>query len=179
MGHTQGDGVAEPQVRPGILHRQKAHLPGQVHAPGILGHYHYPVKARRRNGLQRPAQQGLPLHPGVQLIAAEAAGVSRRHNDAADFHGRFPLILSFLPGPRRQHHQDGHQRQAAQQHPQDHHQLADLRQAAEIAHRADAAHGGADVAEAGQQDGKGLGKVVLPQATTAAPTRSSSRYATR
>ena len=133
MGHTQGDGVAEPQVRSGILHRQKAHLPGQVHAPGILGHHRYPVKARRRNGLQRPAQQGLSLHPSIQLIAAEAAGVSRRHNDAADFHGHFPLILSFLPGPRRQHHQDGHQLQAAQQHPQDHHQLA-----ARIGHTASA-----------------------------------------
>ena len=42
MRHTQSDGVAESQVGPGILHRQKAHLPGQLHALGVLGHHRHP-----------------------------------------------------------------------------------------------------------------------------------------
>ena len=86
MRHTQSDGVAESQVGPGILHRQKAHLPGQLHALGVLGHHRHPGKARHRHSLQGTAQQGLSLHPGVQLVAAEAAGISRRHDNASNFH---------------------------------------------------------------------------------------------
>ena len=79
----QADAAAQPQTGLVVGNGGEAVFPSQGQDLRILAHHHGHKAAG--DGFQRPVDQGFPVYLRLQLVGAEAAGVSRRQDHTSDF----------------------------------------------------------------------------------------------
>ena len=92
----QGDAAADPGLRRVVPDGGEGELPGKVQDLRVLRHDRHRGELLRRDGGKGAADEGLPLHRGQELVAAEAAGAARRQDHAAGLmihlHEKRPLF---------------------------------------------------------------------------------------